>query len=82
MSENVFAQPSFSNGGGLPSAEGKPLLLDAVRGVIRCKHYSIRTEQSYIERRLGNLKTSFVQKNRINCLLYLPGRRSGRSFCN
>jgi site-specific recombinase XerD len=27
----------------------KPRLLDQVRGVIRCKHYSIRTEQSYID---------------------------------
>jgi site-specific recombinase XerD len=49
MSKNVFAEPSFSNGGGLPSADGKPQLLDAVRGVIRCKHYSIRTEQSYVD---------------------------------
>jgi site-specific recombinase XerD len=49
MSKNVFAEPSFSNGGGLPSADAKPRLLDAVRGVIRCKHYSIRTEQSYVD---------------------------------
>ncbi|MCP3894666.1 MAG: tyrosine-type recombinase/integrase, partial [Bacteroides sp.] len=27
----------------------KPRLLDQVRNVIRCKHYSIRTEQSYID---------------------------------
>jgi len=27
----------------------KPKLLDQVRNVIRCKHYSIRTEQSYVE---------------------------------
>ena len=26
----------------------KPRLLDQVRHVIRCKHYSIRTEQSYV----------------------------------
>ena len=28
---------------------GQPRLLDQVRNVIRCKHYSIRTEQSYID---------------------------------
>jgi Phage integrase, N-terminal SAM-like domain len=28
---------------------GKPKLLDQVRGVIRRKHYSIRTEQAYID---------------------------------
>ena len=28
---------------------GKPRLLDQVRDVIRCKHYSIRTEQTYTE---------------------------------
>ena len=27
----------------------KPRLLDQVRHVIRCKHYSIRTEQTYLE---------------------------------
>jgi len=32
----------------IPSA-GKPKLLDQVRDVIRRKHYSIRTEQAYIE---------------------------------
>jgi len=26
----------------------KPRLLDQVRHVIRCKHYSIRTEQTYL----------------------------------
>jgi hypothetical protein len=26
-----------------------PRLLDKVRNVIRCKHYSIRTEQSYVD---------------------------------
>jgi integron integrase len=32
------------------SAPGnKPKLLEQVRGVIRCKHYSIRTEQAYID---------------------------------
>lgn len=29
--------------------KAKPRLLDQVRNVIRCKHYSIRTEQSYVE---------------------------------
>jgi len=28
---------------------GKPKLLDQVRDVIRRKHYSIRTEQAYID---------------------------------
>jgi hypothetical protein len=27
----------------------KPRLLDQVRGVLRRKHYSIRTEQSYVD---------------------------------
>ena len=30
-------------------AENKPKLLDQVRNVIRIKHYSIRTEQAYID---------------------------------
>lgn len=30
-------------------AVGKPRLLDLVRGVLRRKHYSIRTEQSYVD---------------------------------
>jgi hypothetical protein len=35
----------------LPAAalENKPKLLDQVRDVIRCKHFSIRTEQSYAD---------------------------------
>jgi integrase-like protein len=32
----------------MPSA-GKPKLLDQVRDIIRRKHYSIRTEQAYID---------------------------------
>src|ERR1700719_4761572 len=32
-----------------PPAVGKPKLLDQVRDVIRRKHYSIRTEQAYID---------------------------------
>jgi len=31
------------------SCERSPRLLDQVRNVIRCKHYSIRTEQSYVD---------------------------------
>jgi len=31
-----------------PPSSGKPRLLDQVRNVIRLKHYSIRTEQSYL----------------------------------
>jgi site-specific recombinase XerD len=49
MSENAFAKQYHSNDSGLPSTEGKPRLLDQVRGIIRCKHYSIRTEQSYVD---------------------------------
>ena len=30
-------------------AENKPKLLDQVRNVIRIKHYSIRTEQAYLD---------------------------------
>src|SRR5437660_11309222 len=30
-------------------AENKPKLLDQVRNVIRIKHYSIRTEQAYVD---------------------------------
>src|SRR5437773_2714140 len=32
-----------------PAASNKPKLLDQVRDVIRRKHYSIRTEQAYID---------------------------------
>lgn len=31
------------------SAESKPKLLDEVRGVIRFKHFSLRTEQTYVD---------------------------------
>jgi hypothetical protein len=33
----------------VPSAGHKPKLLDQVRDVIRRKHYSIRTEQAYVD---------------------------------
>jgi len=33
-------------------AENKPKLLDQVRNVIRIKHYSIRTEQAYVDWRV------------------------------
>jgi len=36
---------------------GKPKLLDQVRNVIRRKHYSIRTEQAYIDWRVKPLAT-------------------------
>jgi hypothetical protein len=36
--------PSISN----THASDKPRLLDQVRNAIRCKHYSIRTEHSYL----------------------------------
>ncbi len=32
-----------------PQTTAKPKLLDQVRGVLRRKHYSIRTEQSYVD---------------------------------
>lgn len=32
-----------------PSSVSPPKLLDQVRGKIRLKHYSIRTEQSYVD---------------------------------
>ena len=34
---------------GHPSATAKPKLLDQVRTAIRRKHYSIRTEQAYVD---------------------------------
>ena len=38
--------PSISNS---TQTSDKPRLLDQVRNVIRCKHYSIRTEHSYLD---------------------------------
>ena len=32
-----------------PQIEQKPRLLDQVRNIVRCKHYSLRTEQGYIQ---------------------------------
>jgi hypothetical protein len=34
------------------AAENKPKLLDQVRNLIRVKHYSIRTEQAYVDWRV------------------------------
>ena len=34
---------------GIPTDNPNPKLLDQVRDVIRRKHYSIRTEQTYVE---------------------------------
>ena len=31
------------------SESAKPKLLDGVRRVLRCKHYSLRTEQAYVD---------------------------------
>ena len=31
------------------ATDGKPKLLDAVRDICRYKHYSIRTEQAYVD---------------------------------
>jgi hypothetical protein len=33
----------------IPAARNKPKLLDQVRDVIRRKHFSIRTEQAYVD---------------------------------
>jgi hypothetical protein len=35
-----------------PVEQGKPRLLDQVRNVIRIKHYSIRTEEAYVDWRV------------------------------
>jgi integron integrase len=50
MSRNTDGDQIVSNATRVASDDGKPRLLDQVRGVIRCKHYSIRTEQTYIDR--------------------------------
>ena len=39
------------------SAGHKPKLLDQVRNVIRRKHYSIRTEQAYVDWRVNTAPT-------------------------
>jgi site-specific recombinase XerD len=49
MKNNAFVPNSFSKSGNENRYAGKPRLLDQVRNVIRCKHYSIRTEQTYID---------------------------------
>jgi integron integrase len=49
MTRNSFVDPSFSGSDGVPAVVDKPRLLDRVRNVIRCKHYSIRTEQTYVD---------------------------------
>ena len=50
MKDSVYAkafnEPAVK---GANKALSKPRLLDQVRHVIRCKHYSIRTEQTYLE---------------------------------
>ena len=38
------------------SAPAKPRLLDQVRETIRRKHYSIRTEEAYVDEASGNLR--------------------------
>jgi integron integrase len=42
----AFNEPALQSA---KKALSKPRLLDQVRDVIRCKHYSIRTEQTYLE---------------------------------
>jgi integron integrase len=49
MTRNSFVDPGFSGGDGVSAAVDKPRLLDRVRNVIRCKHYSIRTEHTYVD---------------------------------
>jgi hypothetical protein len=50
----LFFVPGFTIGNFLKMLtttppSNKPKLLDQVREVIRCKHYSIRTEQAYCD---------------------------------
>ena len=49
MDSNSVSAKSPSSSIGNCSVSDKPRLFDMVRNVIRCKHYSIRTEQSYID---------------------------------
>lgn len=49
MTEKALCDKDLSNGKEDHASEGKPRLLDHVRNIIRCKHYSIRTEHSYVE---------------------------------
>ena len=39
------------------SGENKPKLLDQVRDAIRVKHYSVRTEQAYVDWRVNAAHT-------------------------
>ena len=44
-----FSRPGRSHGGGDgPGEPRSPRLLEQVRGVIRARHYSLRTEESYV----------------------------------
>ena len=47
ISSNDRCEMQLSHGG--QKNQPKPKLLDQVRNVVRCKHYSIRTEQSYVD---------------------------------
>jgi integron integrase len=49
MAEKTICDRGLSTRKGSRVTEGKPRLLDQLRNVIRCKHYSIRTEHSYVE---------------------------------
>ena len=52
MNDGTDAKMMLSQGNFPQSVDfpvSKPRLLDQVRHVIRCKHYSIRTEHSYID---------------------------------
>jgi len=42
---------------GATARQNKPKLLDEVRDVIRRKHFSIRTEQTYVDWRVKPLAT-------------------------
>lgn len=49
MKNNSYVPGGLLESGNGHRHAGKPRLLDQVRNVIRCKHYSIRTEQSYTD---------------------------------
>ena len=49
MFNDTTAPDHTSIAGNCHQIDRNPRLLDQVRNVIRCKHYSIRTEYSYTE---------------------------------
>ena len=49
MPDKTVSSKGLATSNGGPRNTKNPRLLDLVRNVIRCKHYSIRTEHSYID---------------------------------